>query len=255
MNRGEKNQYLVKGHHEAIVSHETFDTANAIIEANGKEKGIQKGEPKYLNRYAFSGKVICGECGGKFKRVKLARYFGYSCNTHVKDKDACSMRTVPEEPMKGAFITMMNKLTFGRSKVLLPLSEMLKSSQSAEVFMRLNELDARLEKNMERRQQILQFFSKGLLDPAVYAEESDLLSEDDARLTAEKDSLSLQMSGSHEQQEALSKLLKYTAKGRMLTEFDPGLFTEHVDHIVIYGRTEIGFAMKCGPIFRKRTDG
>lgn len=254
VNRGEKNQYLVKGHHEAIVSHETFDAANAIIEANGKEKGIQKGEPKYLNRYAFSGKVICGECGGKFKRVKLARYFGYSCNTHVKDKDVCSMRTVPEEPMKGAFITMMNKLTFGRNKVLLPLSEMLKGRQSAEVLTRLNELDARLEKNMERRQQILQFFSKGLLDPAVYAEESDLLSADDARLTAEKNSLSLQMSGSHEQQEALSKLLKYTAKGRMLTEFDPELFTEHVDHIMIYGRTEIGFAMKCGLVFRERID-
>ena len=81
VNRGEKNRYLVTDHHEAIISHEVFDAANAIIEANGREKGIQKGEPKYLNRYAFSGKVICGECGGKFKRVKLARYFGYSCNT------------------------------------------------------------------------------------------------------------------------------------------------------------------------------
>lgn len=81
-----------------------------------------------------------------------------------------------------------------------------------------------------------------------------MLSEDDARLTAEKDSLSIRMSGSQEQQEALSKLLKYTAKGRMLTEFDPELFTEHVDHIVIYGRTEFGFAMKCGPVFRERID-
>ncbi len=254
INRGEKNQYLVTGHHDAIISHEVFDAANAIIETNGKEKGIKKGEPKYLNRYAFSGKVICSECGGKFKRVKLARYFGYSCNTHVKDKVACSMRTVPEEPLKGAFVTMMNKLIFGRDKVLLPFSEMLKNSQSTEVLMRIDEIDAQLEKNMERRQQILQFFSKGLLDPAVYAEESDLLSEDDERLTAEKDSLSIRMSGSHEQQEAFSKLLKYTAKGRMLTEFDPELFTEHVDHIVIYGRTEFGFAMKCGPVFRERID-
>ena len=40
----------------------------------------------------------------------------------------------------------------------------------------------------------------------------------------------------------------------MITEFDPELFTEHVDHIVIYGRMEIGFAMKCGPIFRERID-
>ena len=69
-----------------------------------------------------------------------------------------------------------------------------------------------------------------------------------------KTMLPLTMSGSHEQQEALSKLLKYTAKGRMLTEFDPELFTEHVDHIEIYGRMEFGFAMKCGPVFRERMD-
>ena len=131
---------------------------------------------------------------------------------------------------------------------------MLKGSQSAEVLTRLNELDAQLEKNMERRQQILQFFSKGLLDPAVYAEENDLLNEEERRVAAEKDTLSMQVSGSHEQQEALSKLLRYTAKGIMLTEFDPEVFTENVDHIVIYGRTEIGFAMKCGPVFRERID-
>lgn len=249
INRGEKNMYMVTDHHEV------FEAANAIIEANGKEKGIQKGEPKYLNRYAFSGKVICGECGGKFKRVKLARYFGYSCNTHVKDKNVCSMRTVPEEPIKGAFVTMMNKLTFGRSKVLVPLSEMFKTCRSTEVLSRINELDAQIEKNMERRQQILQFFTKGLLDPAVYTEENEALNEEDARLKTEKESLTTQVSGSHDQQESLSKLLKYTARGLMITEFDPELFTEHVDHIVIVSRTEIGFVVKCGPIFRERIDG
>lgn len=164
------------------------------------------------------------------------------------------MRTVPEEPIKGAFVTMMNKLTFGRNKVLVPLSEMLKTFQSAETLTKINELDAQLEKNMNRRKQILQFFTKGLLDPAVYAEENDALDEENGRLIAEKDALSMQMSGSREQQEALTKLLKYTAKGLTLKEFDPELFTEHVDHIVIYGRTEIGFAMKCGSVFREMID-
>ena len=103
-----------------------------------------------------------------------------------------------------------------------------------------------------RRQQIMQFFTKGLLDPAVYAEESDALGDEERRLSAEKDLLSGQMSGSYDQQEALTKLLKYTAKGKKLRAFDDDLFTEHVDHIVVFDRTEIGFAMKCGPTFRER---
>jgi hypothetical protein len=113
-------------------------------------------------------------------------------------------------------------------------------------------LDALLEKNTERRQQIMDFFTKGLLDPAVYAQECDDLTEEAERMTAERDSLTTQMNGNREQQDALERLLKYTAKGTMLTVFEPSLFTEHVDHIVVYERTEIGFAMKCGPVFRER---
>ena len=147
---------------------------------------------------------------------------------------------------------MMNKLTFARGKVLVPYSEMLKRGSDEGTLERLDKIDTLLEKNMERRQQIMQFFTKGLLDPAVYAEENDILADEECRLTSEKEMLSGQMSGSHDQQEALTRLLRYTAKGRIITEFDDELFTEHVDHVVIYKRTEIGFAMKCGPIFRER---
>lgn len=252
VNRGEKNQYYVRDHHEAIVSHEDFDAANAIIEANGLEKGIHKDEDKYKNRYAMSGKIICGECGGTWKRVKLNTHFGFACNTHVRDKSACNMKSIPEEPVKAAFVTMMNKLTWGRGRLLLPFAEMLKESRSGESLGRLNELEELLEKNAERRQQIHQFFTKGLLDPAVYAEESDSLTEEADRLTSEQKTLESKVSGGHEQQEALARLLKFTAKGTTLMEYDETLFTEHVDHIVVYERTEIGFAMKCGPVFRER---
>ena len=252
INRGERTQYLARDHHEPIISHEAFEAANAIINANGLEKGIHKDEDKYKNRYAMSGKIICGECGGTWKRVKLANHFGFSCNTHVRNKTACSMKTIAEEPVKAAFITLMNKLTYGRSLILIPYAEMLKSSQRSGNIDRLTELDEMLEKNTERRSQITQFFTKGLLDPAVYAEESDDLTEEADRLSEERDFLTTQMNGNRDQTEALDRLLKYTAKGTMITEFDPSLFTEHVDRIVVYERTEIGFAMKCGPMFRER---
>lgn len=76
--------------------------------------------------------------------------------------------------------------------------------------------------------------------------------EEAERLKAERELLTIQMNGNREQQDALERLLKYTAKGTMLTAFEPSLFKEHVEHIVVYERTEIGFAMKCGPTFRER---
>lgn len=156
--------------------------------------------------------------------------------------------------MDTAFAISLQRLPciFQKRKVLVPYSEMLKRGNDEGTLERLDEIDTLLEKNMERRQQIMQFFTKGLLDPAVYAEENDALADEESRLTSEKEMLSGRMSGSHDQQEALTRLLRYTAKGRTITVFDGELFTEHVDHVVICKRTEIGFAMKCGPIFRER---
>ncbi len=120
--------------------------------------------------------------------------------------------------------------------ILISYSEMIKGGNDTSTLERIDKLDELLEKNMERRHQIMQFFTMGLLDPAVYAEESDMLSEEEHRLSAERDSLSVKMSGNYEQQEALAKLLKYTAKGRKLRKFDGDLFKEHVDHIVVFSR-------------------
>jgi hypothetical protein len=78
-------------HHEAIISHEDFDAVQAIIEQNGMDKGIRKNEEKYKNRYAMSGKIICGECGATWRRIRLDDHYGFACNSHVTDKDSCSM--------------------------------------------------------------------------------------------------------------------------------------------------------------------
>lgn len=252
VNRGEKNQYYIRNHHDPIVSHEIFDAANKIIKANGREKGIHNDTDKYKNRYAMSGKIICGECGGTWRRVKINNHLGFACNTHVRDKNACSMKAIPGDSVKAAFVTMMNKLIYGRSKILLPFAEMLKERKRAEILDRLNELEGLLEKNSERSQQIYQFFSKGLLDPDVYAKETETLTKEREQFVSEKQALEKACSGGNEQQEALAGLLKFTAKSLMLTEYEEELFAEYVDHIVVYGRTEIGFVMKCGPVFRER---
>lgn len=252
INRGEKTQYLVRGHHEAIVSREDFDAANAILVRNGLEKGVRKNEEKYKNRYAMSGKIVCGECGGRWKRVKRNNGFGFSCSTHIRSKSACGMKTIAEASVKAAFITLMNKLTWGRSRILLPFAKMLKVGANGKSLERFSEIESHLEKNTKRRVQIKQFFTKGLLDPAVYAEKCDALSEEAERLARERNALTAQAREPHERQEAVAALLKYTAKGRTLKVFDDALFTEHIDHIVVYERTEIGFAMKCGPVFRER---
>lgn len=99
-NDGHLDQYYVPDHHEAIISHEDFEAAAALIEQRASEKGIKKGNAKYQQRYAFSSKIICSECGNTFRRrihsSTYGKYAAWVCNTHLEDTSRCSMLYIRE---------------------------------------------------------------------------------------------------------------------------------------------------------------
>ena len=252
VNYGERTQYYVKNHHEPIVSREVYEAANGIMDANMRSKGLRKDPNQCVKRYAMTGKVFCSECGGKMKRVKSNTTPGFSCILHLKDKNLCTMKPIREDAVKAAFITMMNKLTFARGKILVPYSEMINKCNGINTLERLEQIETLIEDNLERKQQILKFFTKGLLEPAFYEEERMHLDEEEKKLKSEKKLISSYSEDGNEVREPLAELLRYTAKGKMITEFDDALFEKHVDHVIIYSSNKVGFAMKCGPEFKER---
>ena len=162
------------------------------------------------------------------------------------------MKYIREDAVMAAFATLMNKLIFAREKVLLPFSNALKIAEKTEYLDDFTALEEGLEKNIQKRQQITQLFTKGYLDPAVYAQQNDELLKASARLTAEKYAIIAKISGGSKQKEALEDIIHYTSGVSMMTAFDEDLFARFVDRVIVYSRTEIGFDMKCGPIFRER---
>lgn len=121
-----------------------------------------------------------------------------------------------------------------------------------EIIDRLAEINTELDAVAERRQAADKFFAKGLLDAAVYREELDEL----ARKEKELHTVRAGIEGDHnldsDRQRALNELLRYTAKAELLTAFSDEVFTKHVDRVIIFSRKEVGFAMKCGPVFQER---
>ena len=67
---------MAPDHHEAIISHSDFEAANALVNHSVPLKKVSKKVVTNTNkRYAFSGKIICGECGDTFKRrIHYLRY-------------------------------------------------------------------------------------------------------------------------------------------------------------------------------------
>lgn len=255
-NYGELDQYLVQNHHPAIISHEEYDRANAVLRQRGKEKGNGRDTEKYQNRYSFSGRIRCAECGGSFKRrihyKPSGSYITWCCATHLTDKGICSMKYITDDALKRAFVTMMNKLVFGHQIVLRPLLQSLRGMNDKSQLLKMQDLELQIEKNMEQRQVLTSLMAGGYLEPALFNKESNALETEAEALRQEKDSLMHSLNGNMVKADELQKLLRFVSRGIMMDSFDDEAFLTYVDSITIHSRSEAVFELKCGVSLKER---
>ncbi len=57
----------IRDHHEPIISREIFEATQREIERRHELYAAKNG---FANRYAMSGKIICGECGSTFVHIQ-----------------------------------------------------------------------------------------------------------------------------------------------------------------------------------------
>ncbi|MEG0919359.1 MAG: recombinase family protein [Anaerovoracaceae bacterium] len=258
-NDGELNQYLCENHHESIVSHEIFDKANGVLNQRGREKGNGERTERYQNRYGFSGKIKCSECGGVFKRrihyKPSGSYIAWCCTRHIEDRHSCSMKYITDDGIKAAFLTMMNKLIFAHQSILKPLLYSLQGFDDKNRLLQIQEYETKLEKNMEERQVLTTVMASGLLEPSLFSKKITTLTLEEKRLQEEKKQMINTVSGDRTKIEALEKLMKFALGNKMLTEYSDEIFLSHVEGAIVLSREEIVFELKCGLKLKERLVG
>lgn len=255
-NDGQLDQYYVTDHHEAIISHEDFDAAAALIEQRANEKGIQRGSDKYQQRYAFSGKIICGECGDTFRRrihsSTYGKYPAWVCNTHLADTSKCSMLYLRDDDIKLAFATMMNKLIYCHKLVLKPYLESLQANTSDEAFLRIQQLEILLEQNAEQRETLHKLMAQGYIDQILFTQENNALLTQANDFRSDIEALNRSVTDDTSKVYETERLIHFCERGEMLPEYNEDLFELFVDHIEVYSRQSIGFVLHCGLTFKER---
>ncbi|HHZ00275.1 MAG TPA: hypothetical protein GYA03_04185, partial [Tissierellia bacterium] len=122
--------------------------------------------------------------------------------------------------IKTAFVTMMNKLIFGQKFILRPLLEGLRNQNNVASFHRIEELETKIENNMEQSQVLTGLMAKGYLEPALYNKEKNSLVQERERLLAEKDQLTRSVNGNFAKVDEVDRLLKFATKSKMLTAYE-----------------------------------
>lgn len=259
-NNGQRDKYLITDHHEAIVSREDFEAVQRLTAHRASEKGIEKGSAKYQKRYPFSGKIICGECGGVFKRrIHSGTYESYAawcCRTHLSDKASCSMKYIRDDALQMAFVTMLNKLIYSRRLILTPYLRASRSISKDDAMRKLESLEELLAANLEQRETLTRLMSQGYIDQPLYSRENASLLTQADEYRADIEAVRAGMTGGALKITETEKLLRFTEQsalqGGAIENFDEALFSDFVDRILVFDRNEIGFVLKCGLTLRER---
>lgn len=254
-NNGEVDKYYIPDHHEAIVSKEDFEAAGHLISQRAAEKGIKRESQIYQHRYAFSGKIICNECGDTFRRrihsSTYGKYVAWCCNTHLADKSKCSMMFLRDDDLKVAFVTVLNKLIYSHKLVLKPYAVALQNNSGDENLVRIQHLERLLEQNTEQRETLTRLMAQGYIDQVLYNSETNTLLTQANTYREDIEVINATMSGDSSRFFETERLLHFAERGAMLEEYSEDLFERFVDHIQVYSRHEVGFVMKCGLTFKE----
>ena len=89
-NKGAVPLITIRDHHEPIISREVWNLAQKRLQRNNKNAA---GESGHSNRYVFSGKIKCAQCGssfvGRFKYLKDGtKLRRWSCGTVTREGTA-----------------------------------------------------------------------------------------------------------------------------------------------------------------------
>lgn len=249
-NCGEKKQYVIENHHEAIISHETFNLVHDLRQKRKLKLNITGGSNKYLARYVFSGKLYCGNCNSRLKKhdrhKKDGAYVVWCCTKHIRETKCCPMKAVKEEYIKLAFLQILNKLKATSAQILTPFIKSLRNVNSKDGLNKVIELEEKKLKLQEQEQVLSKLLAGGYIEMDSYYLESNQLKTEIDTCLKEKLQLSNSLNGNLTHLNEAQKLQRFVSVTEVFSEFKDEDFLDFVDDVVVKSRTEFIFHLKCG---------
>ena len=248
-NNGELPQYYVSQNHPPIIPPEKFE----IVQEEFRRR--KEGGP-YMCISPFSGRIVCGDCGGFYGRKvwhsnSPHRSFVWHCNNKFTKRKYCSTPSVKEDAIKQCFVDAFNSLVARKGEIAKNYEECISAiTDDGGYKRRLAEVDELCAGLAVRMRDNLTRESRMVDDCGA---DSPLKKERD-EITAEYEALQ------KEHQELTSKIALCAAKKvqirgflqllkkqkKALVEFDPLVWQAAVHYMVINEDCTVKFVFRDG---------
>lgn len=233
-NEGEVPQYYVEGNHEAIISPQVFDLAQAELERRKHVSGS-----RYSGVSIFSNKIKCGDCGGWYgakvwHSTDKYRKVIYRCNNKY---GGCTCQTphITEDEIKSIFVTAYNKLLSEKSEIIANIELMRKA-----VF-DISDLIAEREKLQQEMSVLVEMTQSCIAENARIAQNQEEYQERYNSFVERYETAKVrfdEINYSIEQKKAGSEKMRQFAKtlkeqDGVISEFDESLWSCLVDFVTV----------------------
>lgn len=193
-NNGELPMYLVKNHHEPIISRSDFNRVQEEMARRSAKRTIadkltKTGQGKYSAKYALSELLICGECGEHYRRVtwtaKGFKEIKWRCVSRIQyGKKKChSSPTIDEYALHRAIVSTVNDFCTVKDDVAKALresiTEVLDPNQNGSIQAAQQRIDE-LARNMDELIELAtvpETAENAMSDIAKFSEEMKVLRE------------------------------------------------------------------------------
>lgn len=256
-NNGELPMYLVKNHHEPIISRSDFNRVQEEMARRSAKRTIadkltKTGQGKYSAKYALSELLICGECGEHYRRVtwtaKGFKEIKWRCVSRIQyGKKKChSSPTVDEQALHRAIVSAVNEFCTVKDDVAKTLHEsiieVLDPNQNGSVQAAQQRIDE-LARNMDELIMLAtvpETAENAMSDIAKFSEEMKTLRE---FIETEKAKQTAVQHGPNELSNVLQRLEK---ENFTLTEYDDIVTRQHIEQITVDTKNTITVRFKGG---------
>lgn len=240
-NRGEKPQFYAENTHEAIVSRETFQKVQWLLQG----KSEKFGQEQTAVPYPFSGKLICGECGSILYRRVTARGIRWICSRHLYHSNQCKQKGSAETFVQDKFCLLLHKLSQNREAILAEYLKHLEELKDRDFLVHSDamELNRQIAILSEQNHALHSLWAKECIDSAFFIAQNNELEQKIARLR--KDLQRYRDANDYTGIIEQTKQLLSLVSSPLPDSFDPELFRKTVEQAAVSDKS-IVFHLKNG---------
>ena len=259
-NYGEVETVTIKNHHEPIISRERFEAVQRELE---RRKPSQSTVKAFANRYALSGKIVCGECGAGFVRRQKKRKDGtmnvkWVCAESQKnggkhkEKDGtavgCTTNSINDRDIKEILQTVVADTMLSRTNIINTLLQTVESVvKSVSDNDNTAHFQSEIAKCEDKKKKLLDMCLNGYIEAKEYREACDELSNQITDLEQKliKEESNQQMI--EDKEKIIADIRDYVNAISAGEEWNDTFYRNIVDKIVVYRDRKIDVHLKLIP--------